>query len=367
MAFNKKRLISLDVFRGFTIALMIIVNSPGSPQSYSIFQHSAWHGCSLADLVFPFFIFIMGLSLALALNKEKPFQKNLVNIFKRSLILLALGLFLNLFPRFDFEHLRFYGVLQRLAFCYFIGALIFIKTNTKQQISLVFIFLLGYYFLMTVVKIPGEIFSIDTTNNLSAYIDRLVFSPNHLYGKTFDPEGLLSSLPSIATLLIGMLCGQLLKKEMEPQNCLKILVISSLILLSFGASWGLIFPINKALWTSSYVLWTAGLALLLYAFCYWLIEIKGFKKPFFIFELLGLNALFLYFLHVFFLKLQNVILIHSASGSENLKSFISHSLFSFLSENNASFAYALSYTLFWIGFIYLWQRKLYFKKDLKKL
>lgn len=365
---QRSRLISLDVFRGFTIALMILVNSPGNPASYSWLEHSAWNGCTLADLVFPFFIFIVGVSSVFSLSKAREekqpdLTKLLVKIFRRSLIIFLLGLFLNAFPyHFDFSTIRVFGVLQRIAICYLVSAFLFLTTRLETQALIMFALLIGYWLLMIFFKVPNfGAGNLSAEGNAAAYFDRLLFSAPHLYGKVYDPEGLLSTLPSIATALLGNLTGALLLSKANQKSKLVAMSLAGILALFLGWFWGLWFPINKALWTSSYVLWTGGFALLTLALCYWLIEIKGWKswsKPF---EIFGVNAMAAYFLHIFFLKLQ--LMIPAPDGSsQNLKSFISQSLFSWASPENASLFYALAYTLFWLLILTILYRKRIFIK-----
>ncbi len=365
------RLLSLDVFRGFTIALMIVVNSPGNQTVYPWLGHSAWNGCTLADVVFPFFIFIVGVSSVFSLSKSRALsgisqQQLFIKIIKRSSIIFLLGLFLNAFPyHFDFATLRIFGVLQRIALCYFVSAGLFLFTRIEVQ-ALVLISLLVVYWLILVLSfVPGYgEGNLTMAGNFSAYLDRLLFSPAHLYGKFYDPEGLLSTLPAIATALLGNLTGVwLLSPHYNALQKLAGLSLVGFLLLILGWFWGLWFPINKALWTSSYVLWTGGFALIVLALCYWLIELQAWKKWSKPFEIFGANALAVYVFHVFFLKVQVMIVIHRADGSsENLKALITNTLFGWASLQNASLLYALTYTLFWLLILTILYRKRIFIK-----
>lgn len=349
------RLRSLDIFRGITVALMIIVNSPGNSSSYSWLTHSHWNGCSLADLVFPFFIYIVGISVVYAYSTTKTaglgIRRVWPDMLKRTLFLLLLGIVLNAFPNhFDLANLRIYGVLQRIAICYFVAAYLYLSCSATAQFIILLTCLIGYYLLMIVVPVPdltGQQLSLD--NNWVAYIDRLLFSPAHLYGKTYDPEGLLSTLPAIATALLGTLSGIGLQTSYSPKQKISALTLASGIALLIGWIWGLFFPINKTLWSSSYVLWSGGLAGIMLAICYWLIEIKSWvtwSKPFYIF---GINAILAYLLHVAFLKIQAIIPMTLADGSlSNLRVYITDCCFNWASAQNASLLYASSYTLLWL-------------------
>lgn len=349
------RLLSLDVFRGITVALMILVNSPGNQTAYSWLDHSAWHGCTLADLVFPFFIFIVGVSTTFTLSKARAqnlgFKELFPKILKRSLLLFAVGLLLNAFPyHFDLSTIRVFGVLQRIAICYFVASVLFLTTRVSTQAIIMLFLVIGYWLIMTLI--PS--YDLSPQGNIAAYIDRMLFSAAHLYGKFFDPEGFLSTLPAIATALLGNLTGIWLLSAHNHNLKLAGMTIAGLFALLAGWVWGLYFPINKALWTSSYVLWTAGLALLVLAFCYWLIEMKALKKWARPFELFGLNAMLAYVLHVLFLKIQAIISLPRPDGSPgNLRLFITDHFFSWVSSSNASLLYACSYTLLWLLMIQL--------------
>ncbi|WP_298624267.1 acyltransferase family protein, partial [uncultured Legionella sp.] len=274
-----KRILSLDVFRGLTIVLMILVNSQGNQYAYPILEHAQWNGCTLADLVFPFFLFIVGLTSVISLNKSKGLHdKSEIyrGVFKRSILLFVLGLILNIFPHFtiDIHTIRVYGVLQRIAVCYLICSFIYLNTTIKAQ-SLIFLGILwGYWFVMTLVPVPGY-----GTNQLTmdaswvSYLDQLIFSKYHLLAKTYDPEGFFSTLPSVATTLSGVLTGSLLLHSMSSQKKCFVMFLVGGIFLLLGWIWDFSFPINKNLWSSSFVLWSSGLALITFAFCYLIIDI----------------------------------------------------------------------------------------------
>lgn len=358
------RLPSLDVFRGITIMIMIVVNSPGNRLSFQMLNHSAWNGCTLADLVFPFFIFIVGASSVLALAKQrmKGVSRHFLiwKIIKRTLFLFSIGLLLNaISAHIGWSTLRVLGVLQRIAICYFFTSLLYLTTTIRTQALILVGLLLAYWLIMTC----GEN-QLSMTNNFAAYVDQLVIPARHLYTNTFDPEGLLSTFPAIATALLGNLSGVWLLSANNPSKKLTGLIIAGIITGIAGWIWGLVFPINKSLWTSSYVLWTGGLAMVTFAFCYWAIEIKGWKKWSRPFEIVGMSALLVYFLHILFLKIQGMILIPvSDNVAINLRLFITQTLFPVSDLKMASLLYALSYMLCWFLLIIVSQQiKSYFKK-----
>ncbi|WP_019216769.1 acyltransferase family protein [Legionella tunisiensis] len=273
-------------------------------------------------------------------------------------------MFLNAFPyHFDFATIRVFGVLQRIAICYFFAAFI-LTTRPKTQLIITLILLLSYWWFMAFWPVPGYGANhLAPQANLAAYVDRLFFSSSHLYGKVYDPEGLLSTLPAIATALLGNLTGIGLLTTTSQQKKLAVMSMVGISALIIGWLWGLWFPINKALWTSSYVLRTGGWALLVLAFCYWTIEIKGWKRGYKPFEIFGANAMAAYVLHIFFLKVQLMVTIPNQDGSPgNLRSFITEHLFGWASPPNASLLYALSYTFFWLVILtILYRKKIYIR------
>src|SRR5690606_10623690 len=300
---HKKRLLSLDVFRGATVAAMILVNNPGDwGNVYSPLLHAEWHGCTPTDLVFPFFLFIVGVSIAYALSSRKndPAARGglVQKILTRTLILFALGLFLNLFPVFDFSTVRIPGVLQRIAIVYMLASFLFLKLSPKGIAWLGAGILAGYYLLMSLVPVPGiGPANLEPETNLAAWVDRGVFTTNHLWSssKTWDPEGLLSTIPALATALGGILAGVWLKKKDDAANKIAWMFTFGLTGILAGMLWNLFFPINKALWTSSYVLYTAGWASSVLALLYWLIDVKGYRKFTRPFVVYGINAITVFF------------------------------------------------------------------------
>lgn len=350
--YSSKRILSLDVFRGITIVLMILVNSPGNSDPYPLLEHAAWNGFTLADAVFPFFLFIVGLSSVISFNKHDLInQKKLAYtiVIKRSVILFVLGLLLNMFPNhFGLDSIRVFGVLQRIGICYLITGILYLNTRVKTQILSFFAILWGYWFLMTQISVPGfGANQLTIEGNWVSYVDQLFFSSSHLYAKYYDPEGLLSTIPSIATTLIGTLTGTLLLSRLS--SCKKVVIMLAIggLFLVFGWLWNLSFPINKNLWTSSYVLWSGGWALIVLAFCFIIIDVLGYKKWTIPLTILGMNALFIYLVHVLLLKAQFMIHLPYAQGPAiNLKLWLTQFLFGNYSNHNAALFYSISFICF---------------------
>jgi predicted acyltransferase len=301
---SSARLISLDVFRGATIAFMIIVNSQTSEEAYWPLRHADWNGWTPTDLVFPFFLFIVGVSLVLSfqsrLARGASRRTLLLHTLRRSAILFAIGFLLNGLGSRSLETWRIPGVLQRIAIAYAAAAVLFLYSRTRARAAWIVALLLGYWLLMRFVPVPGfgvpgrDIPLLHPDANLAAYLDRKLML-GHLWERTRDPEGVLSTLPAIATALCGVLTGEWLRSQRTQQQKAAGMFLFGLAGIVAGELWGIWFPINKKLWTSSYVVFTAGCALLCLAICYWTIDIKlhrgRWTKPLLI---LGSNAITAY-------------------------------------------------------------------------
>ncbi|MGB6170150.1 MAG: heparan-alpha-glucosaminide N-acetyltransferase domain-containing protein, partial [Geitlerinemataceae cyanobacterium] len=298
---KKLRFESLDVFRGMAIAAMILVNNPGSwNHVYPPLLHAEWHGFTPTDLVFPAFLFIVGVAMAFSLAKytdgSRPKRSVYGRILRRSAILFALGLLLNGFYQYDWENIRIMGVLQRISLAYLISSLLVLQFSLRKQTILAVAILLAYQAAMQLIPVPGfGAGNLSAEGNFGASVDRAILGTQHLLkGGQFDPEGLFSTLPAVVTVLVGYWTGFWMRRQkIEPRTSVS-LVIAGLSCLVFGGLWGSIFPINKALWTSSYVVFSAGWCLLLLAFCYHFIEVLGQRKWGFPFRVMGLNAIFLF-------------------------------------------------------------------------
>lgn len=365
---KSNRILSLDVFRGLTIVLMILVNSQGNDLAYPILEHASWNGCTLADLVFPFFLFIVGLTSVVGLKKYRS-EENKTEIYKailsRSILLFALGLFLNAFPtHLSLATFRVYGILQRIAFCYLICSVIYLNTSTRAQILLFGSILLGYWVVMT--QLPVPVFGanqLTPEGSWVAYFDQLIFSAPHLLAKVYDPEGFFTTIPSIATTLAGVLTGTLLLTSLSPWRKFNGLIILGLVFVGTGYLWSYSFPLNKNLWTSSFVLWTGGWALLVFAVCFVLSDIWGFKTWTLPLQIFGMNALFAFCFHVILLKLQFVFFFPSPGGGlYNLKAAITDYLFGFLAPANAALMYSFCFLLLnFVAVSILYKKKIFIR------
>jgi predicted acyltransferase len=361
-----QRLVSLDVFRGVTIAGMVLVNNPGTwAHIYWPLEHAQWHGWTPTDLVFPFFLFIVGVAITLAFGARVEMGGNkrelYLKVIKRSLIIFAIGLFLNAFPRFDFSALRIPGVLQRIAVCYLIASLIFLNTRIAMQIAITIGLLILYCVLVNYIPAPGYAAGdLTKEGSLPSFVDRVVFG-KHVWSqaKVYDPEGLLSTIPALATTLMGVLTGHWLRTEKTRYEKVAGMFVVGAICIALGWAWNAFFPINKALWTSSYVLFTGGLALQFLGLCYWLIDIKGYRKWARPFEIFGVNAIALYVGAGLMADLFGLIRVQGRP----LGAWIYNNAFaSWLSQINASLAFAISFVLVWLGLMWiLWRRRIFIK------
>ena len=380
------RLGSLDVFRGLTIAGMILVNDPGGDSSYWPLGHadelatahpSGWYpgkawidanGWTPTDLIFPFFLFIIGASMILsfATRRARGDSRSLLmkHVLRRSALILLIGYAIRILPWVDFSRMRYPGVLQRIAIVYLCAAIITLWTSTRGRILWIAGLLAGYYAAMRLVPVPGCDASAWMTQHCSVagWLDRTLMS-GHLYRRDFDPEGFLSSFPAIATTLLGALAGQFLRRTISLSHKLRGLVIAGIAGIIAGYAWHPFFPISKPLWTSSYVLFTAGAGCLTLALCWWLIEMRNWtlwSKPFL---WLGSNAILAYALSTFVAKLAAIIKVHGGSNPITLQGWVYDHWFAPLAHpNNASLLFAISYVLLWTLMAWgLYRKKIFVK------
>jgi predicted acyltransferase len=351
-----QRLVSLDVFRGLTMAAMVIVNNPGDwGNVYAPLLHAEWHGWTPTDLIFPFFLFIVGVSITLS-RKTASWE----SILRRSAIIFALGLFLAGYPRFDLSRWRIPGVLQRIAVCYLAAATFYrlmpgdrrrkavILTSLATALALI------YWAVMMLVPPPGGVAGdLTPEGNLAAWLDRALME-GHLWRPRWDPEGLLSTVPAISTTLLGVVAGLGLGTEWTPDRKAAMLAIGGGVAVVIGLAWDVVFPINKNLWTSSYAFFTAGAASLLLAACYWIIDVKGWRgwtRPFVI---LGVNAITLFVVSGLLVKTLALFRVAGPDGREiSISRWAYLNWFApFFDPKNASLAYAFANLL--VLFVLLW-------------
>jgi predicted acyltransferase len=360
------RLLSVDALRGLTVAAMVLVNNPGTWRAiYPPLRHAAWHGWTPTDVIFPFFVFIVGVAIPLALGprlERAGRSASVRKVLRRSIVIFGLGIILNGFPAYAWATLRIPGVLQRIAVCYLMAAIIYLFTSTRVQAGITAALLLGYWLVMTVVPVPGYgAGDLSPAGNLAAYIDRAVLGP-HIwqYAKVYDPEGILSTVPAVATALLGVLTGTWLRGGRRADVVAGRLVIAGIGGIAVGELWGLWFPINKSLWTSSYVVFTAGLALIVLAACYWLVEVRAQRRWAIPFAVLGVNALVLFFLSTLAARL--LAIIHVGAEGQSLQAVLFDHVFAPLaSPVNASLAFAATYVVVWwaiMWMLYRWNIRL---------
>jgi predicted acyltransferase len=356
------RLISLDVFRGATIAAMMLVNNPGTWSAiYPPLRHAEWHGWTFTDMVFPFFLWIVGVAMTLSLARRagrgdsRP--RLVLHAARRAAILFGFGLFMAGFPYYDLSTLRIPGVLQRIAVCYFIATVIFLYTRVRGQILWTGGLLAGYWLLMKFAPVPGFGAGIlEKEGNFAAYVDSLFLS-GHMYSatRTWDPEGIISTIPAIATALFGILTGHLLRINRRPEEKAAWMFFGGNTLIAAGLMMNAWLPINKNLWTSSFSVFMAGMALSVFAASYWIIDVKGYRswsKPLSIY---GMNAIAVYVLAGLIARILDLIHVAGGDGAPmTLKEFIFNSYFAPLaSPINASLIFGLlfSFMLYLISWV----------------
>ena len=375
----RERLVALDVFRGLTIAGMLLVNNPGSWGAiYPPLRHAAWHGWTPTDLIFPFFLFIVGITTHLSLTARRARGDDdgtlMRQVLRRGGIIILLGLFLSGFPfipafGFDPATMRFPGVLQRIGVAYFAAALLTLRTTLKTQAVIAALLLVGYWAVMTLVPVPGGGVgpaTLDTPDaSLAAWLDRAVFG-GHLWrqSRTWDPEGLLSTVPAIGTTMLGIFTGHWLASRRPLMERLAAMFAVGSIGMMIGLMWHWFFPINKNLWTSSYVVFTAGMAAVVLATCVWLIDAKritGWTKPFVVY---GMNPILAFVGSGMMARLMGSIIKVEQDGQRvSLQKAIYDSSFaSWLAPMNASLLYAACFVVFWFGILAVLHRKRIFLK-----
>jgi predicted acyltransferase len=361
------RLVSLDVFRGITVMAMILVNNPGSwGHIYAPLEHAHWHGCTPTDLIFPFFLFIVGVSLVYALDSARQHPethgRTMLRILKRAAILYGLGLFSALFPSFDFSTVRIPGVLARIALVFLVCGIVFLKTTWRQQLGLLATILVLYNVLLQVVPVPGfGPANLEAGTNLGAWLDRTILGEAHLWkqSRTWDPEGLLGTLPAVGTGLLGMLTARWLRqRDVAPATKVAWLFVAGGACVVLGLIWNGWFPINKSLWTSSYVLYAGGLGVAVLAALYWLCDVQGYRSWITAPLVFGVNAITVFFLSGLVPRLLNMIKVPGPSGPTGLRTWLYDTLFvPYFSPINASLAGAIVCVLIWLGILWVMYKK----------
>lgn len=381
MTARGERLVALDVFRGMTIAGMLLVNNPGTWGAiYPPLEHAPWHGWTPTDLIFPFFLFIVGITTEISLEGRRARGDDegaiLRQVLKRGSLIFLFGLLLSWFPFYTYQpiegmtdpsfgerviyrvqHLRILGVLQRIGLAYLLGALLTLRTSLKTQFGILAASLFGYWALMTLVPVPDTgvagRFVLDKPDQLlSAWLDRTVLGVNHLWSgsKTWDPEGLLSTIPAAGTVILGTFTGKwIARREIDINTRLAGLFAVGAITMVLGLVWNWAFPINKALWTSSYVLFTGGMGAVVLATCLWVIDVQGFRgwtRPFVVY---GLNPMLAFLGSGMMARMMGSMIMIDVNGTPTpLQSVVYKNVYaSWLSPINASLAYALTFVAFW--------------------
>ncbi len=356
------RLLSLDAARGLTIAFMIMVNNNGSDRAWWFMKHAEWNGLTPTDLVFPTFLFVVGASVVFAFEArlargatraQLAWQtlRRAATLFAFGLIVNNFGSVLNTFPHLHLDSWRIYGVLQRIAICYLVVSLFYLWDRRWQtKVVAAVVALVGYWILMRWVPVPGagvpgvDVPLLDKDQNLVAWLDRQIFPCKMLYETTRDPEGLLSDLPALGTALIGILAGLWMRSRHSLQSRAAQLAIFGVGLILAGAAWSLWFPVNKKLWTSSYVLVAAGISMSLLALLFWLIEVKGWRgKWTWPLLVLGSNSIAAYMISELLDTALNVIHLTWNGHRVGPLGYVNASLFQPIPGGLGSFAYSFFY------------------------
>jgi len=375
-----QRYYSLDVFRGATVALMIMVNNPGSwANIYAPLDHAAWHGCTPTDLVFPFFLFAVGNAMAFVIPRlhQKGTNVFIKKIFKRSLLIFAIGLFLNwspfimwkddqLVPKL-WQNVRIFGVLQRIALCYFFALAVAYFFKVKGALIISVLMLLGYWLICYTLGSKDDPYSLQGYFGTAA--DKAILGINHMYkgeGVAFDPEGIASTAPAAVQVIFGYVAGKYIVEKGKTWDMLSHLFIAGSLLIFLGFCWDMVFPINKKIWTSSYVLYTTGLALLVLGLFIYLIEFRDAKGAWSrFFDVFGKNPLFIFFISGFLPRLLALVRLKDHFDENGKTVYISP--FSWFYEHickpvfsnlkNSSLLYALCMIAFYWLIAYILDRK----------
>jgi predicted acyltransferase len=388
---GRERLVSLDVFRGITIAGMLLVNDPGTWSAiFPPLEHAAWDGWTPTDLIFPFFLFIVGITTYLSMSARRARGDDnsalVKQILRRGIIIYLLGFAMAMFPFYQWgtidslpnatawgriifriEHVRILGVLPRIAIVYICAGLLTLKTTLKQQVIIIGTLLLGYWFAMTLIPVPGEheigaLLLHTKDRNLAAYLDRLILGTNHTWigSVTFDPEGPMSTIPAIATAMLGVIAGRWIAlREKSLLERISGLFAAGSIAMVIGLMWNWSFPINKNLWTSSYVMFTAGMACIALATVMWIVDycnVKWWTKPFVVF---GVNPIVAFVGSGVMARLIYTLWHVNYDGKSTAvqDAFYQAVFLPWLPPRVASLAFAITFVLLWYGILLILYRK----------
>jgi predicted acyltransferase len=367
---KSERLLSLDIFRGVTMAGMILVNNPGyfSADYYAPVMHAKWNGWTPTDMIFPFFLFIVGVAMTFSFAKrieQGASRTKLTNqVLKRALLLFLLGMILNAFLRPDLSSIRIMGILQRIALCYALSAVIYFNFKRKGQVIIASSILVLYFILMVFIPIPGQgVGNLETQGSSWAqYLDNILLK-GHMQRPDFESKGVLSTFPCLVITMIGMFAGKYLRSEKGDYEKMTNLYFFGFSGLLIGLIWNVWFPINQSLWTSSLVVFSSGLALICFATCYYLADIRKitwWTKPFVIF---GTNALAAYYLSTFLSRILDIIKLDQGNSSTiSLKTFITNSFGFFTDPKDRMLTFAILYVLFWMAILAFFYKKRIFIK-----
>lgn len=357
------RLLSLDAFRGLTIAGMVLVNNPGSwAYVYAPLAHAEWHGWTPTDLIFPYFLFIVGVAMPFSFRRRLDEGAARTDLFRhvvrRSLILIAIGLAMRAIPDFDFGEMRLYGVLQRIGLVYFAAAGLYLWASARGLVITTAVLLPGYWAVMMLVPVPGlGVGDLSPDANLAGYVDRLLMD-GRLWAGTWDPEGLLSTFPAIATCLLGIFCGERLHLGRPGRRLAREMWIGGVTMVLVGLAWDLVFPINKNLWTSSYVVFTAGTALLVLGTMYWAIDVRRWRGAWSApLVACGMNSIAVFVASGMFARTMGRIPVGGPEGSSLYDWIFRNGFQPWAGDYNGSLALALAQVAFWLAVAWLLHRR----------
>jgi predicted acyltransferase len=327
--------------------LMVLVNNGGGPVSYAPLQHAAWNGWTLTDTVFPSFLWIVGVAITLSLGKRLETGSHrrdlLLRVLRRSFVLYVLGLLIYIYPTFSLSHQRLLGVLQRIAICYFLASLMYLFTTIRTQLATVIVLFAAYWCMMSFVDVPGYgAGHLDVAGNFAHYVDRIVLGThNYVNTRTWDPEGIISTIPAIGTALLGMMAGHILRRDSPLSSRRNLLLVTGVLLIAIGLFWNGVLPINKKLWTDSFATFMAGLDFIALAAFIWLVDERHKARYFRPFLITGMNAIAVY--------LASEFLAEILDGTGLHRQIYQRVFAPLASPLNASLLWALAFT----GLMYL--------------